>query len=170
MAGSGESLDMARRVLPPPSLLAEVSRFPTFLALVVRAGLVEELDGVDPFTVFAPTEAAFGRLPPALRAAIGSGPVELAFEVAEHHVVRGVVHEGVRQTVQGERLSLGREWIGEARRASAPIVCRNGVVIPVDAVLVPRWGKDAPPTVRLRQFLDEMDPFVPARAPAPVTA
>lgn len=146
--------DMARRVPHLPSLLAEVSRSPSFLALAIRAGLVEELDGTDVFTVFVPDERAFARLGSA-RASLSAGPVELAFEVAEHHLVRGWAEVGVHTTLQGETLTVDLDRVGDARRRGAPILCRNGLIVPIGAVLVPRWGKAAPAVARIRHFLEE---------------
>lgn len=146
--------DMARRVPHLPSLLAEVSRSPSFLALAVRAGLVEELDGSEVFTVFVPDERAFARLGTA-RGALASGPVELAFEVAEHHLVRGWAEVGVHTTLQGETLTVAADRVGDARRRGAPILCRNGLIVPIGAVLVPRWGKAGPAVGRIRHFVDE---------------
>ncbi|MBK7401179.1 MAG: fasciclin domain-containing protein [Myxococcales bacterium] len=138
------------------SLLSVAVSFRSFLALAVRAGLLQELDGDEVFLVLAPTEAAFANLPRKLSHGLFMGPLELAFEIAEHHLIRGgSLDPGLQATLQGESLLVRSPRVGVARIAGLPRVCRNGLLVPVDQVLVPRWGSKASDTVRLRRFLAE---------------
>lgn len=149
-------MDHPLHLTTAPSLLCEAARFPSFFALVIRAGLLEELDGDEPFTVVVPSEAAFDDLPSELSHALFSGPVELAFEVAEHHVLRGeALRDGARSTLQGESVVVRAPRIAGAKVVGLPRVCRNGLLIPIDRLLVPRWGSNEADEVRLRRFLDD---------------
>ncbi|MBK7396030.1 MAG: fasciclin domain-containing protein [Myxococcales bacterium] len=149
-------MDQRIHPCPAPSLLCEAARFPSFFALVVRAGLLEELDGDQPFTVVVPTEAAFEDLPDELASALFSGPVELAFEVAEHHLLRGeALRDGASSTLQGESVVVRAPRIAQAKIVGLPRVCRNGLLVPIDRLLVPRWGSDDADEARLRRFLDD---------------
>lgn len=140
------------------SLLSVAVSFRSFLALPVRAGLLEELDGEDAYLVLAPTEAAFADLPSKVAQGLFVGPLELAFEIAEHHLIRGgSLDAGLQATLQGESLLVRSPRVGAARIAGLPRACRNGLLVPIDQVLVPRWGSKASDAVRLRRFLAEGD-------------
>ena len=132
----------------------------TLVAAVTAAGLVETLSGKGPFTVFAPTNAAFGKLP--------AGTVETLVKpenkgtlttVLTYHVVPGKITAGEIQslaarnngiaklkTVQGEELSFmksGSGWMvhdakgGAANITIANVMQSNGVIHVIDTVLMP---------------------------------
>ncbi len=122
--------------------------FNTLVAAVQAAGLVETLKGPGPFTVFAPTDAAFAKLPP--------GTVESLLEprnrarlreILTYHVVAGkvtaeqVVELDSAPTVQGKSLPIRTDHstvrVGEARVTQTDIHCTNGVIHVIDAVLIP---------------------------------
>jgi len=122
--------------------------FDTLVAAVKAAGLVETLQGEGPFTVFAPTDQAFGKLP--------HGTVESLLEPANrdklrailtYHVVPGkvlaedVVKLSSAKTVQGQsvgiRVSHGQVMVDEARVIKADILCSNGVIHVIDSVITP---------------------------------
>ena len=122
--------------------------FSTLVAAVTAAGLVETLKGDGPFTVFAPTNAAFAKLP--------AGTVESLLEPANrdtlvsiltYHVVPGAVTSdqlaGKRlnvTTVQGGTVHVdGRNGVkvNNATVTAADIMATNGVVHVIDTVLLP---------------------------------
>jgi uncharacterized surface protein with fasciclin (FAS1) repeats len=121
----------------------------TLVAAVTAAGLVETLKGAGPFTVFAPTNAAFN----ALKAGTVEGLLKPEKKAAltgilTYHVVAGAVKaadlkDGQKvKTVQGEELKVsikdGKVMINGANVVAADLVGSNGVVHVIDAVLMPK--------------------------------
>jgi transforming growth factor-beta-induced protein len=123
--------------------------FKTLVAAVQAAGLVETLSGKGPFTVFAPTDEAFSKLP--------KGTVEELLKpenkakltaILTYHVVAGtvmstdVVKVKSAKTVQGQDLSVmvadGKVMINSAQVIKADRVASNGVIHVVDTVLLPK--------------------------------
>ena len=121
----------------------------TLVAAIKAAGLVETLKGAGPFTVFAPTNAAFSALP--------AGTVEslLTLEkkadltnILTYHVVAGSVKaadlkDGQKvKTLQGGELTVsikeGRVMINGANVTAADLTSSNGVIHVIDAVLMPK--------------------------------
>jgi uncharacterized surface protein with fasciclin (FAS1) repeats len=123
--------------------------FNTLVAAVKAAGLVDTLKGPGPFTVFAPTDEAFAKLPPGTVEDLlkPENKAKLA-AVLTYHVVSGKVmakeamklHEA--KTVNGEELtirtSMGSVMIDNAKVVKADIVCSNGVIHVIDTVLMPK--------------------------------
>jgi uncharacterized surface protein with fasciclin (FAS1) repeats len=121
--------------------------FTTLVAAVEAAGLVETLKGPGPFTVFAPTDAAFAALP--------AGTVEDLLKpenkdklvaVLTYHVVPGKVmstdlSEGLKAaTVQGGEVTItldGGAKVNGATISTADIEASNGVIHVIDAVILP---------------------------------
>ena len=118
--------------------------FETLVAAVQAAGLVETLQGDGPFTVFAPTDAAFARLP--------DGTVETLLRpenrdqltaILTYHVVPGrfsseelgAIDE--LATVNGETLAIG-DRVNDSRLVATDIAASNGIVHVIDRVLMPR--------------------------------
>ena len=123
-------------------------QFETLAAALTAAGLVETLKGDGPFTVFAPTDAAFAALP--------AGTVESLLEPANrdkllsilrYHVVAGrvtadkVMGMDRAETVQGESVAIrvdgDRVMVDGATVVKADVMAGNGVIHVVDAVLMP---------------------------------
>jgi len=121
----------------------------TLVAAIKAAGLAETLSGAGPFTVFAPTNAAFEKLP--------SGSVEKLLQpeskpkltsILTYHVVSGVFKaadlvDGQKlKTVQGEELTVsvkdGKVTIEGATVTAADAVSSNGVIHVIDAVVTPK--------------------------------
>jgi uncharacterized surface protein with fasciclin (FAS1) repeats len=137
-------------------------RFRSFLHLLRRAEIATDLCNGGPFTVLAPTDAAFAVLDLEEIDLLLSTP-ELLMDVAEHHLIEGRWTEaalsarGTIPTLQGEVLAVrsraGLPTIGDAAIEPA-MRCRNGIVHVVDRVLVPHYGLRAGATVgrRLRKF------------------
>jgi uncharacterized surface protein with fasciclin (FAS1) repeats len=127
---------------------AEAGTFTTLVAAVQAAGLEEVLEGDGPFTVFAPNDEAFGRLPAGTVEALLQNPTALA-EVLTYHVVAGrVTSADITQpggsrpvTVQGQRLTVevanGVVRVEGARVLTADLEARNGVIHVIDAVMIP---------------------------------
>lgn len=129
----------------------DAGQFKTLATALDTAGLVETLKGDGPFTVFAPTDAAFAKLP--------AGTVESLLKpenqdklraILTYHVVPGRVMaadvSGLEEakTVNGEMLSISTEgsavMIDNAMVTKADITASNGVIHVVDTVLLPPEG------------------------------
>ena len=125
----------------------------TLVSLVTQAGLVETLKGAGPFTVFAPTNAAFAKLPKAAVAAL-TAPANAAKlkGVLTYHVIAGRLlaadlKDGQElTTVNGEKLKVsvkdGKVMLSNGKDAPvtvliADVISKNGVTHVVDGVLLP---------------------------------
>jgi uncharacterized surface protein with fasciclin (FAS1) repeats len=126
------------------------SNVTTVVAAVQAAGLAETLSGPGPFTVFAPTNDAFGKLP--------AGTVETLLkpenkakltDILTYHVVPGAfraadLKDGMTlKTVEGKTLRIkvqdGKVWInGSAMVETADVISSNGVTHVIDGVLLPQ--------------------------------
>lgn len=123
-------------------------RFGTFLAAAEAAGLSDALESDGPFTIFAPTDAAFAALPDGRLEELMNeeNRVELT-EVVSYHVVPEEVpgdelEDGAELgTVNGATLPVsvedGATILGNATVAAPGIVAGNGILHAVDAVIVP---------------------------------
>ena len=119
--------------------------FKTLVAAVQAAGLVDTLKGAGPFTVFAPTDEAFAKIPKADLEALLKDKAKLT-AVLTYHVVSGKVmakdvKAGKVKTVQGSELTLGTAGgvtVDGAKVIAADIVADNGVIHVVDSVLLPK--------------------------------
>jgi uncharacterized surface protein with fasciclin (FAS1) repeats len=122
--------------------------FTTLLTAVKAAGLVETLQGSGPFTVFAPSDAAFAKVPKATldelladKAALRS---VLTFHVVPGRVVAGdIVKAGgaMPKTVNGQPLDIkvrdGKVYVNGAQVVTADVPASNGVIHVIDTVLLP---------------------------------
>jgi uncharacterized surface protein with fasciclin (FAS1) repeats len=121
--------------------------FTTLVAAVKAADLVETLKSKGPFTVFAPNDAAFGKLP--------AGTVEGLLEdkealknVLTYHVVSGkvtaedVVKLTEATTVQGQKIAItvkyGTVYVNGAKVIATDIMTSNGVIHVLDSVILPK--------------------------------
>jgi len=121
--------------------------FNTLVTAVQAAGLVETLKGEGPFTVFAPTDEAFAKLPAEVLEAALADPEGLLTQVLLYHVVPGKVmstdlSDGLEAaTVQGElitfTLSDGVAMVNDATITAADVETSNGVIHVIDTVLLP---------------------------------
>ena len=125
----------------------------TLVAAVKAAGLVDTLEGKGPFTVFAPTNAAFGKLPAGTVDTLVKPENKPALtKILTYHVVPGRLDasslaDGKKlKTVEGEELSVkhrdGKIWIVDAKGGSSMVTISNvnqsnGVIHVVDTVLMP---------------------------------
>ena len=131
---------------------AAAGNFTTLVAALKSAGLVDALQGHGPFTVFAPTDAAFAKLPAGTVKSLLADPQKLA-SILTYHVVAGKVLAGdiVRgngarpATLNGQSLAVsvrdGKVFVNEAQVTTADIAASNGVIHVIDTVLLP---SDAP--------------------------
>lgn len=127
----------------------QAGQFKTLAAALQAAGLIDTLKGPGPFTVFAPTDAAFAALP--------AGTVESLLKPENHdrlvailtyHVVPGRVTAAQvagmpsARTVQGGDLDIrasgGAVTVNDARVVSADVAASNGVIHVIDKVLLPK--------------------------------
>jgi uncharacterized surface protein with fasciclin (FAS1) repeats len=119
--------------------------FKTLVTAVQAAGLVDTLKGKGPFTVFAPTDEAFAKIPKADLDALLKDKAKLT-AVLTYHVVAGKVmakdvKPGKVKTVQGGELTLataGGVTVDGAKVVKADIEADNGVIHVVDTVLLPK--------------------------------
>lgn len=123
--------------------------FTTLVAAIKAAGLVETLSGPGPFTVFAPTDDAFAKLPAGTVDGLLK-PENKAKLVAilTYHVVSGelmakdVVGAGKLKTVQGQELTLkamgSHVMVDGAKISKTDIVASNGVIHVIDSVVMPK--------------------------------
>jgi uncharacterized surface protein with fasciclin (FAS1) repeats len=125
------------------------SNFKTLAAALKAADLIETLKGDGPFTVFAPTDAAFAKLPEGTVADLLK-PENKAKLVAvlTYHVVPGkvmaadVVKLTSAKTVQGGEVTIkvdgDKVTVGGANVVKTDIACKNGVIHVIDAVILPK--------------------------------
>lgn len=123
-------------------------QFKTLVAAVQAAGLVETLQGAGPFTVFAPTDAAFAKLP--------AGTVESLLKpenrdklvaILKYHVVAGKVmaadvKTGQAKSVNGQNIEVkvagGEVTVDNAKVIKTDVLANNGVIHVIDTVILPR--------------------------------
>lgn len=118
----------------------------TLVTAVKAAGLVDTLKGEGPFTVFAPNDDAFAKLPAGTVESLLENPEQLA-AILTYHVVAGkktasdVVVADSLPTVQGQSLSVGTTdgvTIGGAKVLANDVEASNGVIQVIDTVLIPQ--------------------------------
>lgn len=124
----------------------EAGSFKTLVTAVQAAGLVDTLSGTGPFTVFAPTDEAFAKIPKETLDAVLADKAKLA-AILTYHVVAGKVMASdvtgltSAKTVQGDEVKIDTEngvMINDAKVVKADIECTNGVIHVIDSVLMPR--------------------------------
>ena len=140
-----QTSDGARRSGDIVDTAAAAGSFNTLVKALLAADLADTLKGRDPFTVFAPTDDAFDRLPEGALAELLEDKEKLA-AVLTFHVVPGRVEAAALEsyaalkTVQGNRLdvdtSIGVK-VGSAYVVQADIETSNGVIHAIDSVLLP---------------------------------
>lgn len=147
LTASAGSMDKAKKDIVDTAVAA--GNFKTLAAALQAAGLVDTLKGKGPFTVFAPTDEAFAKLP--------AGTVDDLLKPENHdklvailtyHVVPGKVmakdvvklHEA--KTVNGKSVKItvdgGKVMVDNANVVKTDIVCSNGVIHVIDSVLLPQ--------------------------------
>lgn len=123
----------------------KAGNFTTLVTAVKAAGLVDTLKGPGPFTVFAPTDAAFAKVPKAQLDALLADKAKLT-KVLTYHVVAGKVmakdvKAGKVKSVEGSELTLatdGGVTVDGAKVVAADVAADNGVIHAIDTVLMPK--------------------------------
>jgi len=121
-------------------------QFKTLTSLLTKAGLVDTLSTGGPFTVFAPTDAAFARVPKATLAALAKHPAQLK-SVLLYHVVPGsvtasdVVKLSSAKTLEGSsvliKVNKGGVFVNQAKVTMPDVMASNGVIHVINKVLIP---------------------------------
>ncbi|NJM43293.1 MAG: fasciclin domain-containing protein [Brachymonas sp.] len=119
--------------------------FKTLVAAVQAAGLVDTLKGPGPFTVFAPSDEAFAKIPKDKLDALIKDKAALT-KVLTYHVVSGKVmakdvKAGKVKTVQGQEVTLattGGVTIDGAKVVATDVAASNGVIHVIDTVIMPK--------------------------------
>ncbi len=126
----------------------EAKDFSTLVAAVKAAGLVETLSGKGPFTVFAPTNEAFAKIPKDVLADLLKPENKKKLTaILTYHVVAGnvmaadVVKLSKAKTVEGSDIKIavkdGKVKVNNANVVKTDIVSKNGVIHVIDAVIMP---------------------------------
>lgn len=135
-------------------------KFKTLVAAAQAAGLVDALKGKGPLTLFAPTDAAFAKLP--------AGTVETLLKpenrdklkaILTYHVVAGkrLLGEQRPNSLQGQALVIsagGARTVNGAKILAADVQASNGVIHVIDRVLLPPEKKEVSPTQAARDIID----------------
>ena len=117
----------------------------TFVKAIEKAGLADRLKGPGPFTVFAPADEAFAKLPPATVDALLANPSPLAV-ILGHHLVEGKITvadaakvESIK-TVSSQYVQIrhnGDVTVDNAKIVQADVACDNGILHIIDTVIMP---------------------------------
>ena len=144
IAPSASAAAMAKDIVETAT---EAGSFKTLLTAVKAAGLVETLQGKGPFTVFAPTDAAFAALPAGTLDGLLKDPAALK-KVLLYHVVSGsvtadkVVGLSSATSVEGAPIAIavkdGTVYLNDSAKVVTPdVMASNGVIHVIDKVLLP---------------------------------
>lgn len=147
-AKSSTKTTVPKSDVKPPKTIAEVAgvtpEFKTFNDLVKSAGMTETLKGTGPYTVFAPTDEAFAKMPKEQLEGIKSDPVKLKSFLSAHIVSGNVAaaaaaKQGKVKDLNGQEDVVHQEgkmeMVGEAKITKADIPASNGVIHQIDTVL-----------------------------------
>ena len=123
----------------------KAGNFKTLVAAVQAAGLVDTLKGKGPFTVFAPTDEAFAKIPKETLDGLLKDKAALS-KILTYHVVSGKVmakdvKPGMVKTVQGQDITLataGGVTVNGAKVVAADVAADNGVIHAIDTVIMPK--------------------------------
>jgi uncharacterized surface protein with fasciclin (FAS1) repeats len=139
----------ARSAAKKPNIVQVASKagnFKTLVALVKKAGLAGTLSSKGPFTVFAPTDAAFKKVPKSTLDALAKDKKKLK-AVLLYHVVKGkvpaskVVTLDSAKTLNGTSVSIevmdGMVYVNDAQVTTADVKARNGIIHVINEVLIP---------------------------------
>jgi uncharacterized surface protein with fasciclin (FAS1) repeats len=146
-AGTATARPLAQRDLVQTAVAA--GQFKTLAKLLTRAGLVSALEQPGPYTVFAPTDAAFARVPAKTLKALLADKARLR-AVLLYHVVKGrvtaaeVAKLSTVKTLEGAKVRLrvtgSHVFVDQAKVTRADVMASNGVIHAVDRVLIPPTG------------------------------
>jgi uncharacterized surface protein with fasciclin (FAS1) repeats len=125
----------------------ETGRFKTMMDALAKAGMADTLNKKGPFTVFAPVDAAFDKLPPGTMDSLLQDLPKLQ-KLLNYHVVVGKVNAkemskmSSARTVEGDDVAIKATFkdgilINDARVIDRDIKCKNGVIQAIDKVIIP---------------------------------
>ena len=126
--------------------LAATPELSTLNSLVVKAGLTDTLKGTGPFTVFAPTNVAFAKVPAKTMEDLGKDPARLKAVLTYHVIPAKVMAADVKnnsnvKTVNGANLGVSKAGafvtVEDGMIEKADMAATNGVVHVIDSVLIP---------------------------------
>ena len=130
------------------AVASSAGSFKTLVAAVKVAGLVETLQGKGPFTVFAPTDEAFAKLPAGtVEDLLKPENKEKLVAILTYHVVPGKVMAAdvktmMAKTVNGKELSIkvddGKVTVNDANVIKTDVAASNGVIHVIDTVILPK--------------------------------
>jgi uncharacterized surface protein with fasciclin (FAS1) repeats len=142
----GSKADYAKASANIVETATTAGSFTTLVAAVQAAGLVDTLQSDGPFTVFAPTDAAFAKLPAGTVESLLADPDQLR-QILLYHVVAGkvtsdqVINLEKATTAQGSDIKIGVSegtvMINNAKVTQADIETSNGVIHVIDTVILP---------------------------------
>lgn len=121
--------------------------FKTLVTAVKAAGLVDTLSGPGPFTVFAPTDDAFGKLPEGTVESLLDNIDKLKSILTYHVAAKKLMAEDVVgmetiMTVNGKEITVmvkdGKAMVDDALIVKTDIMCSNGVIHVIDGVIIPK--------------------------------
>lgn len=125
-------------------------KFNTLAQALTAAELVEALKGEGPFTVFAPTDEAFAKVPPDMLKALLADKAKLQ-EVLMYHVVSGKVKAEAASKLTSAKTLAGKDikisvrdksvFINDAKVVMADVMASNGVIHVIDKVILPPMDK-----------------------------
>ena len=123
----------------------KAGNFKTLVAAVQAAGLVDTLKGPGPFTVFAPTDEAFAKIPKATLDGLLADKAALA-KVLTYHVVAGKVmakdvKAGKVKSVQGQEITVTTNMgvmVDQSKVIATDVAASNGVIHAIDTVMMPK--------------------------------
>ncbi len=144
-ASAGADQSAAKRDIVQTAVAA--GKFKTLASLLTKAGLAGTLKGKGPYTVFAPTDAAFAKVPKSTLDALGKDKAKLravllyhvasgrltAARVVKRTSVKTLNGRSVRISVSGSKVS-----VGGARVTTADVKASNGVIHVINKVLIPK--------------------------------
>jgi uncharacterized surface protein with fasciclin (FAS1) repeats len=150
-ASAGPPTDRAATTAAAEKNIVETAvaaqKFTTLTALLNQAGLATTLQSQGAFTVFAPTDAAFAKVPKATLDALAKDKAKLR-AVLLYHVAKGkltaakVVKRNSIKTLNGQRVRVrvrdGKVFVGGARVSTPDVAASNGVIHVINKVLLPR--------------------------------
>ncbi len=139
------ALHMHARAADLIDTAAKAGSFKTLLAAVDAAGLTATLKSGGPFTLFAPSDEAFAKIPPAQLEALLKDKEQLA-KILSYHVLPGKVMAkdvapGQVKTAQGGMLTIatqGGVTVDGAKVVATDVMADNGVIHVIDSVIVPK--------------------------------
>ena len=152
---SSPSMSAAASPAMSPAATADIvdtavaaGEFTTVAKALQAAGLVDTLKGPGPFTVFAPTDAAFAKLPAGTRGHTAQGPEKgeltriLTYHVVPGKVMAADITDGMTaKTVEGDTIKFtikdGNVYVNGAQVTTADVPASNGVIHVIDGVLIP---------------------------------